>query len=63
MSFAPVTPEAMQAALVLSGATWAALVFVGLAPGIRRYRTRILVATVIVYVIGFAGFVLYALLR
>ena len=63
MSFIPATPAEMHAAQIVVGATMALWIFVGLAPGLRAYATRIRVGVLIAYLLGFAGFAIYALVR
>ena len=63
VSLIPATPGEMHAAQILAGVTMALWIFVGLAPGLKAYATRIRVGVLIVYLLGFAGFAVYALLR
>jgi hypothetical protein len=63
VSFLPVTPNEMHAAQILTGATMALWIIVGLAPGVKAYATEIRVAALTFYLLGFAGFVIYVLLR
>ena len=63
VSFFPVTPDEMHAAQILMGATMALWIIVGLAPGVSAYATPIRAVVLILYLLGFAGFVIYMLLR
>ena len=63
MSFNLVTPGELRAAQILVLATLALFIFVGLAPGLKAYATRIRVGVLIVYLLGFAGMAIYALVR
>ncbi len=63
MRFIPATPDEMHAAQILAGAAMAAWIFVGLAPGIRVYATRIRVVILIVFLLGIAGLAIHALVR
>ena len=51
----------MHAAQILTGATMALWIIVGLAPGIKAYATPIRAVVLILYLLGFAGFVIYVL--
>jgi hypothetical protein len=57
------TSDEMYAAQILAGLTMALWIFVGLAPGIKAHATRIRIGILVLYLLGFAGFVLYALAR
>ena len=63
MSFMPVSTGAVHAAQILVGLTMALWILVGLAPGLNAYATRIRAGILIVYLLGFAGFAIYALAR
>ena len=59
MMFSAVTPDEMHAAQILTGATMAMWMVVGLIPAARPYVTRIRVTLLVAYLIGIAGFVAY----
>jgi hypothetical protein len=61
VSFFPATPAEMHAAQILTGTTMALWIVVGLAPGIQAYATPIRAVLLILYLLGFAGFVIYLL--
>ena len=63
MNFIPATPGELHAAQILAGATMALWLFVGLAPGLKVYATRIRIGVLIVYLLAFAGLAIYALVR
>lgn len=63
MSFIAATPGEMHAAEILAGAAMALWIFVGLVPEIAAYATRIRVAVVIIYLLGFAAFAIHTLAR
>jgi hypothetical protein len=63
VSFVPATAGEMQAAQILAGAAMASWIFVGLAPGLRAYGTRIRVVILIVFLLGIAGLAIHALVR
>jgi hypothetical protein len=59
--FAAISAEDMRIAQIVTGATMAAFIGVGLAPGLRRHAGRVRGALVVVYLlicVGFVGFVL-----
>ena len=58
-----VSGEQMRTARIVTGATMAAFIAVGLAPPLRPYAPRIRLALVVAYLIGCVGFVGYALLH
>jgi hypothetical protein len=58
-----VSGEQMRTARIVTGATMAAFIVVGLAPPLRPYVQRIRLALVVAYLLGCVGFVGYALLR
>jgi hypothetical protein len=58
-----VSGEQMRTARVVTGATMAAFIVVGLAPPLRPYARTIRLALVVAYLLGCAGFVAYVLLR
>jgi hypothetical protein len=62
MTFSPLTSDELHAAQILSGATMALWIIVGLAPGVRAYATQIRVAVLAAYLLGIAGFIVYFVL-
>ncbi len=60
--FGTVSPEMMQAARVVTGATFALWLGVGLVPPLRPYAWTIRVAMLTLYLAAAAAFVAYALL-
>ena len=63
VSIIPATSGEVHAAQILAGATMALWIFVGLAPGLKAYATRIRIGVLVVYLLGFAGLAIYALVR
>ncbi|MBV9757446.1 MAG: hypothetical protein JO047_10365 [Alphaproteobacteria bacterium] len=62
MSFAAVSAEEIRAAQVFTGGTFALWLAVGYLPAVRRYAAQIRAVLLVVYLVGFVGFVAYALL-
>lgn len=58
-----VSAEQMRTARVVTGASMAAFIAVGLAPPLRPYAPRIRLVVVVAYLLGCVGFVGYTLLR
>jgi hypothetical protein len=58
-----VSGEQMRTVRIVTGATMAAFIAVGLAPPLRPYARTIRLTLVAVYLLGCAGFVAYVLLR
>jgi len=58
----PVTPDEMHAAQILTGATMASWIAVGLIPGLRPHAGRIRLAVLAAYLLGCAGFIVWFLL-
>jgi hypothetical protein len=58
-----VSAEQMRTARVVTGASMAAFIAVGLAPPLRPYAPRIRQVVVVAYLLGCVGFVGYTLLR
>lgn len=63
MSLMPVTAEDMRAAQILTGATLALFLLVGLAPGMRAHGTQLRLVILAIYVLGVAALVIRALAR
>ena len=63
MNFAAVTPDEMRNAQVLSLATFAFWIGVGVFPGLRPYAARIRIVVLVLYLIGCASFIGYVLVR
>ena len=61
--FDAVSGEQMRTARIVTGATMAAFIAVGLAPPLRPYARTIRLALVAVYLLGCIGFTAYVLLR
>lgn len=59
----PVTAEDMRAAQILTGATLALFLLVGLTPGMRGHATRLRLAILVIYMLGVAALVIRALAR
>lgn len=62
MTFAAVPDQAIRAAQVFTGATFALWLTVGYVPAVRRHATAIRAVLLAVYLAGFVGFVVYVLL-
>ena len=61
--FSAVSSDDMQAARIVTGATMAAFLAVGMVPGLREHAGRIRVALLVAYLLACGIFVGYALLR
>jgi len=60
--FSTVSGEAMRAAQIVTGATMALWIGVGLVPGLRLHVSAIRRAVLALYLLAFAGFVIYQVL-
>lgn len=63
MRFIGATSDEIRAAQIIVGATWALWIFVWLAPGIKAHARRIQIGILVLYLLGFAGFAIYVLVR
>jgi hypothetical protein len=63
MWFSAVTGEEMQGARIITGAVMAALIGVGLVPGLRQSATTIRLVLLVTYVLVCVVFVAWVLLR
>ena len=61
--FASVSAEDMRAAQIVTGATLAAFIGVGLVPGLRQHAARIRAVLLAAYLLAFAALVGYALVQ
>jgi uncharacterized membrane protein len=61
--FSAVTDQDMQTVRVVTGATMAAFLAVGLVPPLRPYVSRIRVVLLALFLVGCGGFTAYVLLR
>ena len=61
--FGTVTGEEMRMARIVTGATMAAFIGVGFAPGLRQHARAIRSALVVLYLLTCGVFVLYVLVR
>ena len=60
--FSAVSGEEIRAAQIVTGVTMAAFIAVGMIPATRRYATQIRAALLVLYLVVFGGFLVYALL-
>jgi hypothetical protein len=61
--FGTVTSEEMRTARIVTGATMAAFIGVGFAPGLREHARAIRWALVVLYLLTCCAFVVYVLIR